>query len=79
MFLNLRNTYQVDRTHFLFKQAKKLKIGISFVNDDNVMQKQGVLNFDRKDQKSTCRRHPVTNNERITYVHDYKQLIGGRP
>ena len=50
----------------------KLKIGISFVNDDNVMQKQGVLNFDHKDQQSTCRRHPVTNNERITmsYVHN---------
>ena len=40
-----------------------------FVNDEKVMQKQGVLNFDHKDQQSTCRRSPVTNKQRITYVH----------
>ena len=34
-----------------------------------VMQKQGVLNFDHKDQQSTCRKPTITNNQRITYVH----------
>ena len=47
----------------------RMKIVIYFVNDEKVMQKQGVLNFDHKDQQSTCRRPPVTNNQRITYVH----------
>ena len=32
----------------------RMKIVIYFVNDENVMQKQGVLNFDQKDQQSTC-------------------------
>ena len=52
-----------------------MKIVVYFVNDEKVMQKQGVLNFDHKDQQSTCRRPPVTNNQRITYVN----LIGGHP
>ena len=47
----------------------KMKIVIYFVFDEKVMHKQGVLNFDDKDQQSTCRRPPVTNNQRITYVH----------
>ena len=46
-----------------------MKIVIYFVNDEKVMQKQGVLNFDHKDQQSTCRKPPITNNQRITYVH----------
>ena len=45
----------------------RMKIVIYFVNDEKVMQKQGVLNFDHKDQQST--RPPVTNAQRITYVH----------
>ena len=47
----------------------RMKIVIYVVNDEKVMQKQGVLNFDHKDQQSTCRRPPVINNQRITYVH----------
>ena len=47
----------------------RMKIVIYFVNDEKVMQKQGVLNFDHKDQQSTCRKPPITNNQRITYVH----------
>ena len=47
----------------------RVKMVIYFVNDEKVMQKQGVLNFDHKDQQSTCRRPPVTNNQTITYVH----------
>ena len=31
----------------------RMKIVIYFVNDEKVMQKQGVLNFDHKDQQST--------------------------
>ena len=41
-----------------------MKIVIYVVNDEKVMQKQGVLNFDHKDQQSTCRRHPVINKQR---------------
>ena len=44
----------------------RMKIVIYFVNDEKVMQKQGVLNFDHKDQQSTCTRSPVTNSQRIT-------------
>ena len=47
----------------------RMKIVIYFVNDEKVMQKQGVLNFDHKDQQSTCRKPPITSNQRITYVH----------
>ena len=47
----------------------RMKIVIYFVNDEKVMQKQGVLNFDHKDQQSTCRKPTITNNQRITYVH----------
>ena len=47
----------------------RVKMVIYFVNDEKVMQKQGVLNFDHKDQQSTCRRSHVTNNQRITNVH----------
>ena len=47
----------------------RMKIVIYFVNDEKVMQKQGVSSFDHKDRQSTCRRPPVTNNQRITYVH----------
>ena len=46
----------------------RMKIVIYFVNDEKVMQKQGVLNFDHKDQLSINRRPPVTNNQRITYI-----------
>ena len=41
----------------------RMKIVIHFVNDEKVMQKQGVLNFDHIDQQSTCRRPLVTNNQ----------------
>ena len=54
-----------------------MKIVIYFVNDEKVMQKQGVLNFDHIDQQSTCRRSPVTNNQRITYVHNIKSTDRG--
>ena len=47
----------------------RMKIVIHIVNDEKVMQKQGVLIFDHKDQQSICKRPPVTNNQRITYVH----------
>ena len=47
----------------------RMKIVIYFVNDEKLMQKQGVLNFDHKDQQGKCRRPLVTNNQRITYVH----------
>ena len=33
----------------------RMKIVIYFVNDEKVMQKQDVWNFDHKDQQSTCR------------------------
>ena len=81
MFPSLRNTCQVDRTRFFFVQTGKentrmrTKIVIYFVNDEKVMQKQGVLNFDHKDQQSTCRKPPVTNNpisiHRTTLVVGY--------
>ena len=35
-----------------------MKIVIYFVIDEKLLQKQGVLNFDHKDQQSTCRRPP---------------------
>ena len=54
-----------------------MKIVIYFVNDEKVMQKQGVLNFNHIDQQSTCRRSPVTNNQRITYVHNIKSTDRG--
>ena len=49
-----------------------MKIVIYFVNDEKVMQKTGVLNSDHIDQQSTYRRPPVTNNQRIKYVHYLK-------
>ena len=61
----------MDITRFLPKHARKntrmrMKIVIYFVNDEKVMQNQGVLNSDHKDQQSTCRSPPVTTNQRIT-------------
>ena len=47
----------------------RMKIVIHIVKDEKVMQKQGVLIFYHKDQQSTCKRPPVTNNQRKTYVH----------
>ena len=49
-----------------------MKIVIYFVNDEKVMKKQGILNFDHKDQQSTCKRPPVKNNQRITYIYIYQ-------
>ena len=82
MLFSSRNTCQMDRTRFLLKHAKtntrmRMKIVIYFVNDEKVMQKQGFLNFDHIDQQSTCRRSPVTNNQRITYVHNIKSTDRG--
>ena len=72
----------MDITRFLLKHAKKntrmrMKIVIYFVNDEKVMQKQGVFNFDHIDQQSTCSRPPVINNQRITCVHYLKSTDKG--
>ena len=73
MLLSLRN--MPSRQNLFFAQTGKestrmrMKIVIYFVNDEKVMQKLEVLNFDHKDQYSTCRKPTVTNNQRITYVN----------
>ena len=54
-----------------------MKIVIYFVNDEKVTKKQGILNFDHKDQQSTCKRLPVKNNQRITYVYQLKTTDRG--
>ena len=62
-------------TELVFAQTGKentrmrMKIVIYFVNDEKVMQQQGSKILHHKDQQCTCRRPPVTNNQRITYVH----------
>ena len=51
--------------NWLFAQTGKentrmrMKIVIYKINDEKIMQKQGVLNFDHKDQQSTSRRYPL--------------------
>ena len=54
-----------------------MKIVIYFVNDEKVMQKQGIFNVDHKDQQSTCRRLPFTNNQRIKNVQLIKKTDRG--
>ena len=40
-----------------------MKIVIYFVNGVKVIQKQGVLKFDLKNQQSTCTGPPITYNQ----------------
>ena len=73
MLLSLKKHMPSGQNSFFAQTGKentrmRVKIVIYFVNV-KVIQEQGFSYFDYNDQKSTCRRPPVTNiNQRITYV-----------